>query len=52
MGVLLMERRLAQLSQALEDAQALQEQSAQQLADAHAAHKQRLSNMQVGSAEQ
>jgi hypothetical protein len=50
MGVLLMERCLAQLSQALEEAQALQEQYAQQLVDANAAHKQRLGNMQVGGA--
>ncbi|KAF6250397.1 hypothetical protein COO60DRAFT_858863 [Scenedesmus sp. NREL 46B-D3] len=42
MGVLLMERRLAQLSAALQEAQALQEQYAQQLADADAAHTQRL----------
>eukprot|EP00882_Tetradesmus_deserticola_P015609 GHRQ01016634.1.p1 GENE.GHRQ01016634.1~~GHRQ01016634.1.p1 ORF type:complete len:271 (+),score=88.41 GHRQ01016634.1:973-1785(+) len=49
-GVLLMEKRLVQLSQALEEAQALQEQYSQQLTDADAAHKQRISNMQVGGA--
>lgn len=47
-GVLLMERRLAQLSQALKEAQALQEQYAQQLADANAANKQRVGNIEVG----
>jgi hypothetical protein len=52
MGVLLMERRLAKLSAALEEAQALQEQYAQQLEDANAAHKQRLGNVQVGGAEE
>jgi hypothetical protein len=47
-GVLVMERRLAQLTQALEEAQALQEQYAQQLIDANAAHKQRIGNLEVG----
>ncbi|WIA32109.1 hypothetical protein OEZ86_002960 [Tetradesmus obliquus] len=42
-----MERRLAQLSQALEEAQALQEQYAQQLADANAANKQRVGNIEA-----
>jgi F0F1-type ATP synthase membrane subunit b/b' len=47
-----MERRLAQLTQALEEAQALQEQYAQQLEDANFAHKQRVGDMEVGGRRQ